>query len=60
MARKTGRTNDINNQDRHKKAKFHEDATTNIYNEENKKEKNQTNKNLKKEKIRNIMNITKS
>ena len=31
MARKTGRMNDINNQDRNKRVKFNEDATTYIY-----------------------------
>ena len=39
MARKTGCINDTNNQDRNKKVKFHEDVTTYMYNEENKKEK---------------------
>ena len=43
MARKTGCINDNNSQDRNKKVKFDENATTYIYNEENEKEKNQTN-----------------
>ena len=41
MARKqTGRMNDTNNQDRNKKVKFNEDATTYIYNEKTKKKRN--------------------